>query len=449
MVFYHLCRFLKDRRANILPLFGISLIPVVALVGAGVDYSRANSVKSKLQAALDSTALAMASNAATVSAAQLQTNAQNYFSAMFDSSQASTPTIKATYTMTSTGPQVAVTGNTTVKTLFMNLPGFGISQMPVGGASTAAWGNTRLRVALALDNTGSMADDGKMTALKTATKNLLTQLKASATNNGDVYVSIIPFAMDVNAGKTNYTSNWIDWSDWEDDNGHDSSTQTCTTTKTGRSGRSTKKCTTSTTWIPDNHNTWNGCITDRDQSFDTKNTTPNPSDISLPDTSASTLFPADQYDSCPVAMVGQNYNWTAMNTLVDSMQPAGNTNTAIGLAWAWQSLTAGAPLNAPSKDPLYTYTDVIILLTDGLNTQDRWYTSQASIDARNAITCTNIKAAGVQLYTIQVNTGGDPTSSMLKTCASDSNFFLLTNASQIVTLFTQLGTKLSRLRVAK
>jgi Mg-chelatase subunit ChlD len=430
-------------------MFGLSLIPIVGLIGAAVDYSRANAVKSKLQAALDSTALAMAANAASQSSGALQTSAQNYFNAMFQSSQASTVTLTATYTMTSTGPQVSVTGSTTVATRFMNLPKFGIPNIPVNGASTAAWGNTRLRVALALDNTGSMNDDGKMTALKTATKNLLAQLKTSATNNGDVYVSIIPFSRDVNVGRSNYTANWIDWGDWEDDNGHDASLVTCVTQKLGRSGKTTKKCTTSTNWVPDNHNTWTGCITDRDQDFDTKNTTPNPSDVSLPDSTASTLFPAEQYDDCPTAMMAQNYNWTAMNSLVDSMYPAGNTNTAIGLVWAWQSLMPNAPLFAPAKDSNFVYTDVIILLTDGLNTQNRWTTSQTQIDARNAITCNNIKAAGIMLYTIQVNTGGDPQSAMLKSCASNGNFFHLTNASQIVTLFTQLGTKLSRLRVAK
>ena len=65
---------------------------------------------------------------------------------------------------------------------------------------TTKWGSSRLRVALVLDVTGSMASDGKMTALKTATKNLLTQLKSAATQNGDVYVSIIPFNKDVNVG---------------------------------------------------------------------------------------------------------------------------------------------------------------------------------------------------------------------------------------------------------
>ena len=34
--------------------------------------------------------------------------------------------------------------------------------MNVGVDSQVKWGNTKLRVALVLDNTGSMADDGKM-----------------------------------------------------------------------------------------------------------------------------------------------------------------------------------------------------------------------------------------------------------------------------------------------
>ena len=73
-----------------------------------------------------------------------------------------------------------------------------------------------------------MADDGKMSALITATKSLLTQLKNAAVNNGDVYVSIIPFSKDVNVGASNYNATWIDWSEWDDDNGDDVSTTTCT-----------------------------------------------------------------------------------------------------------------------------------------------------------------------------------------------------------------------------
>jgi hypothetical protein len=85
-----------------------------------------------------------------------------------------------------------------------------------------------------------------------------------------------------------------------------------------------------------------------------------------------------------------------------------------------------------------------------LNTQDRWSSSQSSIDTRQTLTCSNIKAAGITLYTIQVNTGGDPTSTLLQNCASTSDkFFLLTSASQIVTTFNQIGTNLGNLYFAK
>ena len=65
-----------------------------------------------------------------------------------------------------------------------------------------------------------------------------------------------------------------------------------------------------------------------------------------------------------------------MKSLVDNMSPAGNTNQAIGLQLGWMSLVGGGPFTVPAKDPNYTYSQVIILLTDGLNTQDRWYTQR-------------------------------------------------------------------------
>ena len=66
----------------------------------------------------------------------------------------------------------------------------------------------------------------------------------------------------------------------------------------------------------------------------------------------------------------------------------------------------------------------------------------------SVITCTNIKAAGITLYTVQVNTGSDPTSTLLQNCATDSSkFFLLTSADQMIATFNQIGTALSSLRL--
>jgi hypothetical protein len=171
----------------------------------------------------------------------------------------------------------------------------------------------------------------------------------------------------------------------------------------------------------------------------------------------ATLFPAEQYSSCSPAVMPLSYDWTAMKNLVDDFYPAGNTNQAIGLAQGWMSLVGGGPYpTPPPEDPKFVYTKVIILLTDGLNTQNRWSSSQASIDAREKITCDNVNAAKITLYAVQVNTGGDPTSTLLQNCAGSpgkypdsSKFFLLTSASEIVSTFQQIGTKLSNLRIAK
>ena len=139
-----------------------------------------------------------------------------------------------------------------------------------------------------------------------------------------------------------------------------------------------------------------------------------------------------------------------MNTLVDNMSPNGNTNQAIGLQLGWMSLVGGGPFTVPAMDPNYKYNQVIILLTDGLNTQNRWYSDDAQIDPRQATTCDNIKASKIDLYTIQVNTGGDPTSTMLQNCASDpEKFYLLTQADQMTATFNTIGTNLTKLRVAQ
>jgi hypothetical protein len=186
-------------------------------------------------------------------------------------------------------------------------------------------------------------------------------------------------------------------------------------------------------------------VEDRDQNYDTLNTSP----------AAGALFPAEQYSSCPAALMTQSYDWTALNNKVDAMVAAGNTNQAIGLAWGWQSLTAGAPLNAPAKEGNYQYQDIIIILSDGINTQDRWYTSASSIDNRERILCDNIKNAGVTIYSIQVNTSNDPTSSVLQYCAGTragvadaGKFYLLTTPDQIITTFGQIGVGLSQLRIS-
>jgi len=153
--------------------------------------------------------------------------------------------------------------------------------------------------------------------------------------------------------------------------------------------------------------------------------------------------------------------------MITAMQPTGGTDQPIGMAWGWQTLQQTSPMNAPAEDPNYSYVHAIILLSDGLNTEDRWpaygngsQQFSGQIDNRQKALCDNIKAvldpktgkSVYTIYTVQVNTSipADATSSVLQYCATDaSKFFLLYSANQVITTFNTIGTSLSQLRVAR
>ena len=505
-------RFAAAKDGNTVVVFALAFIPLMGLVGAAVDYAQANRLQTAMQAAADTTALMVAQSAASQNSTQVQTASDTYYRGVFSNPAAEGLTVAGTYSNVG-GSTVYVRATATYRTAFMGIMGF--RTLPLAAVSTSSFGNSRLRVSLVLDNTGSMADDGKIGALITATNNLINQLQSAATNNGDVYVSIVPFVKDVNVGSGNYSADWVYWDDaaktdtksWDANNGTCSigsystrsscqshsacsisgynSQSSCTATgscsvtdsdnpptqngcgscsngvnhhqsscqsnhATWTPGTWTPAVWGPGTWTPNNHNTWNGCVMDRGDpnapntnNYDTNVTTPSSSNT-------GTQYAAEQYSSCPQSVMGLSYSWSDMHSLVNNMSPGGNTNQGIGLQLGWMSLVGGGPFSVPAEDANYIYQHVIILLTDGLNTQNRWYTSQSSIDARQATTCANAKAAGMTLYMIQVNTGGDPTSTLLQNCASSSDkFFLLTSASQIVTTFNQIGTNLTKLHIAR
>jgi hypothetical protein len=201
------------------------------------------------------------------------------------------------------------------------------------------------------------------------------------------------------------------------------------------------------------HSTWTGCINDRDQSYDTTNTDPG---TAVNDGTPSKRFYAEQWSQCldsPVTPMSEQ--WQTLKDQINAMTPAGNTNQAVGMAWGWQSLsTENNPIKAPPKDANYVYKDYIVLLSDGLNTQNRWSASETSIDARQKILCQNIKndkVNPVTVFTIQVNINSkDAESQVLKECATpDGSFQMITNSNETSGAFKNILTQISRLRVSK
>src|SRR5712664_1152036 len=181
-------RFVGADQGNIAVIFAVACVPILSFIGAAIDYSRANSARSSMQAALDSTALMVSKDLSQglITTSQINAKAQTYFAALYTNKDAQSVTVSATYTANSSmGSTIQVNGSGSVTTDFMKVAGF--PQLGFNTSSTSAWGNVRMRVAMALDNTGSMAMDGKIGALRTAASNLIDQLSALAKNPGDVY----------------------------------------------------------------------------------------------------------------------------------------------------------------------------------------------------------------------------------------------------------------------
>ncbi|HEY2071104.1 MAG TPA: pilus assembly protein [Rhizomicrobium sp.] len=222
-------------------------------------------------------------------------------------------------------------------------------------------------------------------------------------------------------------------------------TQTVVTTNVVTTVTKTGAAPYTHTWIVNAHSTWGGCMEDRTQDYDVNNTAPG---------STSTNFPSENNPYCPPStLTPLTDNWTNLQAAINNMSASGSTNQPIGLAWGWQAQTSGDPLD-PGALPANT-SQVIIILSDGLNTQDRWYgdgsDQSTQVDGRMATLCTNAKAAGYTIYAVFVDLNGTQgNSTVLQNCATDTDhYFDLTTSGAIVTAFNTIATQITQLRVAQ
>jgi Flp pilus assembly protein TadG len=490
-----LAAFWRSTRANTAMMFGLALVPLTISAGAGLDLARGMLVHEELITSLDAAALAVGGTQG-LSQAQMQTLAQQYFNANYKADTSyGTP---AAVVVAVAGQTITVSTSVPMPTTLMSVVGY--KNYTVNASSTVMWGQQKLWVSLVLDNTGSMTQADtksgttKIAALKSATHSLLNMLQGVAQNPGDVQVSITPFARDVNIGTSYSAQTWLSWSDWlaapttapstsigpgstcpftDSSQGfHCQSTPTngasqvttipssgtykgyicpsdnsvghyyngCWTSTSAGSGKYTH------TWVANAKTTWTGCVTDRAQNYDVDNTVPTT-------TNTATLMVAENSPSCAqTKMMPLSYNWTSLGSEVDAMVAAGSTNQTIGLEWGWFTQNQNVPFSAAAL-PDNTQR-IMILLSDGLNTQDRWYgdgsNQSTQVDARMALACTNAKAFGFTVYTVFVDLNGTQgNSTVLQNCATDSTkYFDLTSADQIVTTFNQIGEQITNLRVS-
>lgn len=152
-----LARLLSNQAGNVLFMTAAFLIPLLGLVGGGVDMSRLYLAKTSLQQACDAGALAgrkqMGIGAWTTgTGSTTEARALNIFNANFKSGDFGTSSVAPTYTE-SNG---TVTGAATVTMPMMVIRVLGITSKTINVACTAKMEIPNTDVMFVLDNTGSM-----------------------------------------------------------------------------------------------------------------------------------------------------------------------------------------------------------------------------------------------------------------------------------------------------
>ena len=535
-----LVRFARRRDGNIALIFGLCAIPVIVGAGVAIDAGRAYMVKMELESALDSSALAVASSSG-LTAAQLQSRLQSYFSANYASASAISQDL--TVTMTDpTQPVINVTATAQVPTTFLRL--VDIDTVTVAANNQVTKGTNALELALVLDNTGSMmCGDGYPTTcdtpshistLRTDGQDIIDTLFADSADPSMLKIAIVPYVTAVNIGpamsqsgilNTNVPSTSGVYYDYKgvaikDPTGANivfDSTQTSTATNAwkgcvveptlpnedasgdgpditepagGWTGATMGSWWTAYYWKSGTATSYNGFNTESDNTWYI--TTKNPKQkiqYEEIDGNVSTATD-DSYGpnlSCPTPLVRLTNTQATLDSAMQNMTAWANSGTAItvGMIWGWRALSPNPPFADGQPYGTPSLVKAVVLETDGnaevggntqSNTDD--YTGYGYISdgklgsstsglyppygnpavgtanyylqTRLTTLCTNMKNAGIVIYTIGLGIGASNT--QLAGCAGPpgkGQFYPAPTSADLTTAFQQIAISLNSLRLSQ
>lgn len=187
---------------------------------------------------------------------------------------------------------------------------------------------------------------------------------------------------------------------------------------------------------------WEGCIIDRNMNFDISAESPNPS---VPDS----LYPARSCKDSPYLpkILPLTNDIQKGRDTVQAITPNGFTNITIGVQWGMELLSPTDPLTGGVQFFDQETRKIMIVITDGENTKNRYTTNSAEIDFRTKQACQSAKAKGIEVFTVRLEDGDE---NLLKNCASSpDNYFDVKQAANLTNAMQAIMSKVSKLRLAK
>lgn len=220
-------RLRSNTAGNTLMLVAGAIIPLTAMIGAGVDMGRTYLVKSRLQQACDAGVLAGRKYMTGTTLDDVAAGrATAFFSNNFPSGSFGTTNVSFTPSRTNDGQ---VTGTATARVPMAVMQIFGNTQVDLNVVCDARLEIANTDVMLVLDVTGSMADcpddsncgsgpGSKIVGLRSAVMNFYDTISAATSANARLRIGFVPYSSAVNIGIDPFTNTPILQSGWLVDN---------------------------------------------------------------------------------------------------------------------------------------------------------------------------------------------------------------------------------------
>lgn len=403
-----LARFGDDASGNVAMMFGLTILPVMLMVGASVDYGRAVTTRSQLQNATDAAALAIGQRGMDQSESGLLPQAQTFLAAtLADPNARVVSARRETYQGTRT--RLCVTTASYSQTSIMRMAG--VEQIGLNADSCVTSGAASFEVALVLDTSGSM-DNGaggmtKIQALRVAGRNFVDYMYGAQMNNAQVRIAVAPFSWGVAVDpNTSRNAAWVDrngesslhWRGFSENNGRATSRLDLFTWLGGRrAGWDWKGCFESppfplnvqdgapTATNPDSLYIPSMWPDEPDSGWNYVNNYLNDSGGDCGNQNASSQSQAQSRvckyknpttrdshgpnlacSSKPLARLSNNAS--QIKSYIDGLEADGNTNIHEGVMWGWRTVS---PQSVFADARPYSDADnrkVLIVMTDGMNT---------------------------------------------------------------------------------
>lgn len=429
---------LKDQRGNTAIIFGLAVVPLLALGGGVIDFAHRARIHTALQSASDTAALAAARSI------QNGLLRREEWEPLRDAAvaQARNFVLETVLSLTNEPPEididitqasVKIDAHYDMKTAF--LPVIGISQLPAETFSEVAVPDPILvEISLVLDYSLSMRQNSKYERMTAAAQDFISTV---AEKRGDrSKIGIVPFSefvyadvmnSDVRTPETGGGHPWdsgstndggVDWNGGQDGN------------------------------VPDDAGLSAKCLLNRDHPYSITNETPSGLEASKwrqadPDGSR-----CQSYRTGGLQARDLTDDFDGLENALGAMEPVGWTNIALAAEMGWHMLSPDEPFTTARdfSDPYVR--KILILLTDGMQTVDAMGPDGSiSVDAANQTTaelCENIKASNISLYTIAYDVDDTSVYSLMSGCASGpSSYFEVHDSSGIAAVFEEIYARIA------